>query len=443
MSEPTNYKVFITPLSDNNTYGSEIDVSDYVDLRDISNIKSGVDNDDYDVGVFKYDFITLKAVNLNGILNDSSDFRSIFKFKRDLAKVKVKYFNDTSTISFNGLINEESTRQDIRSGDIRFKVLSLDSVIRNINVSSGQITNSMTYSDAIKSILNQPKITSVLTYNASDVAVDIDLLIDNPIWFDNRNAKEALDALFVTSNSVMTINHNTTEITVRVRGDNLGTGAKFFGPGDLQGRENIADIRNYNTGFHRVFNSIDFNGTYVEDEGLITDYGARLKKVEYGFVTDASKELQIANKILSQFKSPKIELEILVTTEQAKGLEFFDLVTIDYPFRVTPSKDHPIPIYGIAKYGDAVYPEITGSIKINPSIAFNVIGIKEHPGQFMSLIKLRQRGTGLSDGSLTDAGAFYGSAIYGESRYTENPDHVEGNAYNYGGATYGKSQYGS
>ena len=442
------YQVLITPLVEKDTYGTELDVTQNIDLSDyikqggIGTIKQDVDNGDYDIGVFTYGSITMRALNLDGRFNDEMDWRSIFPYTRDKAKVLINFLNVDGDVlsSFKGLINEDGTRQDFLKNEVKFKVLSRDSVIRKTKVTGGRITNGSFFSTAIKNILNVPEITSVLNYDETKINVGLDLEIDDGTWFDNKTTKQALDALMVASSSVMVIENNT--MVVRTRQENSGSVFNFYGHGDLFGRENILNIKNFNTGVQRMFNSIVINGREVSDQTLIETYSLRQKTVDFGFLTDNTKKETVGRNILNEFKVPKIELEIETTTEIAKDLSFFDLVSIDYPYRVKPANDDPLPTYGVSRYGQAVYPFIQGNMKIRPALAFKVVGLEEKPKDYKTIVKLRNRGTTISDGLFSSFATLYGTAIYGEAVYQLDPDRINPDTVNvYGGGLYGTVLY--
>lgn len=102
-----------------------------------------------------------------------------------------------------------------------------------------------------------------------------------------------------------------------------------------------------------------------------------------------------------------------------------------------------MPVYGVAKYGTAVYPYIFGNLKIRPNVAFKVIGLKENPKTFLKTIKLRQTGITIDDGFFSKIGSFYGSATYGQSLYQYDPDRLDPNRKSaFGAAKYGTVIYG-
>jgi hypothetical protein len=438
------YQVLMTPLVDKDVYGDQIDVTKDVDLSDyikdggIGSIKQDVDNGDYDIGVFTYGDITIRGLNVDGRFNAEDDWRSIFPYTRDKTKVTVNFLDAEGNVSssFKGIINEEATRQDFLKDEVKFKVVSEDSVIRKTKVTGGRVATGSTFSEAIEAILNVSDITSVLTFDVTKINVGLDLVIDDGSWFDNKTTKTALDALMVASSSVMVIEESV--MIVRTRDENSGQVFNFYGHGDILERENILNIKNLNTGAQRAFNSIVINGTEVSDQTYIDLYGLRQKTIDLGFLTDETKKTQIGNRILDEFKVAKMELEIETTTEVAKGLGLFDLVAITFPYRRVPADDNPLPTYGLSRYGQAVYPFIYGNMKIRPVFAYKVIGFKEKPREFKTIVKLRNRGTTLSDGLFNSFRTAYGSAIYGENVYQFDSERLDPNRISvYGAGLYG------
>ena len=156
-----SYTILMTPLESKGVYGTvvdvtkDLDITDFVKSNGLNTIKREVDNGDYDFGVFTYGNINLKMINIDGKFNDEMDFRSIFNHSRDKAKVEIK-FNEpdsTTSISFKGIIDENATRQNFLKDEVKFKVLSLDSVIRRTKISGGVVATGTTFSQAIKNII--------------------------------------------------------------------------------------------------------------------------------------------------------------------------------------------------------------------------------------------------------------------------------------------------
>jgi len=400
------YRVFITPLLSDDTYDSAQDVSDYIDASGVPNVNRSIDAGDYDVGVYSYNDITIKGQNSNGIFNGPEDSRSIFPFGRDRAKVEVHFIEmdtslgtETSTTTFRGLINEEATRIDPVSDSIRMRVLSRDSIIRNTKIQSGAIANGSTSTDAIKTILNTTRIRSVLTFNAANINPDFEYTIDDGSYFDNKKTQEALNELLVTTNSVFVLDSSDNMI-VKSRDETVASALNLYGRYDLHGRENIIKISKYNSGWHRMFTSVKVGTQVSVNTALADQYGVRQKDVDFDFITTNATKKSIADRLLSEFQAPKIELECEIDTVTASAYDLLAPVSVNFPLRLQPDAGNELPIVGITKIDEATepLPNEYGSLEIDPSIAFKIIGIQENVKAFTTTLKLRQVGTTLSDG---------------------------------------------
>lgn len=427
------YRVFFTPLLENNEYGSEVEVSDRVEINGISKITRNIDDGDYDYGQFAYGDISLKGYNAQGFFSDENDHRGIFSYTRDRCKVRVVWIqtdtagdgDETTTITFRGLINEEATREDPLTEQIKFRVLSRDSVIRTTKVAAGAVSTGNTVSTAIKSILTTPRINAVLTVSSANINPDLDITIDDGSKFDNKPTREAINELLFASNSVMLID-DSDNVIVRNRLQNETRPIiTLFGPHDMHNRENIQDLKKFNTGFHRTFSSVNFNGTVKTDSALETEFGVRQKQVTIDWITDGDTEADIATRLLRDFKAQKIECEVTVETNLVKDTQLLDLFSVNFPLRLRPPAGKFLPIVGITKIDDADFPlpDTFGALKIAPNVAFKVIRIDENPKTFYTTLKLRQIGTNLSDGFFNNLTvAIVGFAIVGESVLTAETD---------------------
>jgi len=413
------YKVFLTPRTADLTYGAEIQISAEIIFNGIKTMKKSIDSSDYEVGVYTYGDITLKVVNKNGKYNDEIDNRSVFKFSRDLARVRVVYSdNDGDITRFNGLINDEATKQDFDKEEVQFRVLSNDSVIRTTKVAGGLIANGVLASSAIKSILNQAKITSVLNFSDSNINVDQDFTVDIGSEFDNRNGRKALNDLLVASNSVLIIDINDNMI-VQSRNESSGDILTLFGPYDEKMRQNIHSVKKYNPGKHRTFTSVKIGGIEVSDNGFVTQFGFRQFESNLDFITNDGTRTTVGNRILEEFKTPMIELEVSIPTRVAKNAQLLDRVSVNFPLRIRRIKDKFLPTVGITKIDDSEMPlpDVFGNASISPVTAFKIIAIAENPTTFETILKLRQYGW-FSDPS----SSIVGFAIIGQSKIAGTGD---------------------
>jgi len=388
------YKIYLTPRTGEFTYGTEIEISAEIIFNGIKTMKKSIDSSDYEIGVYTYGDINLKIVNKNGKYSDELDNRSVFDFSRDLAKIRVDYSdNDGDITRFKGLINEEATNQDLDKEEITFRVLSSDSIIRTTKVAGGLIANGVTASSAIKSILNQARITSVLNFSASNITVDQDFTIDVGSEFDNNNARKALNDLLVATNSVLIIDSSDNMI-VQSRAEATISVLNLFGPYDEKMRENITGLKKYNTGKHRTFTSVKIGDVEENDNGFVLDFGYRQFFSNLPFITTDATKITIAKRILAEFKTPRIELEVSVPTHVAKNIDLLDPVSVNYPLRVKRITDKFLPTVGITSIGDTdmPLPKVFGDAAISSAVGFKVIEISENPVSFETSLKLRQFG---------------------------------------------------
>jgi hypothetical protein len=427
----TYYRVYFTPRNSRLTYGDEVEVTRFVKEQNAGQIRRGLDVTDYEVGAFFYDDVKLTLLNVNGYLNDESDVRSIFPFGRNKAKVRMEYTDsDGTTIVFNGLVSEEATRIDATKDEIELRVLSLDSVMRTVRVAGGTISTSSSIQAAILSILDQPEITAVLTVDEANINPAYDFDLDEPDELEDKSVRDAMNQLLLVSNSIMYIDADGAVI-VTSRNEGTESILNLYGPYDLKRRQNIVDIKNYNLGTHRAFTAVKVNSTESSDEGYIEDYGYRQKRISAPYITDAVKEAAVGEALVAEFKTPKIELEVVVPTRVVRDLTLLARVSIDHPLRTKPAPDCFLPIIGQTTIGEAEMPlpYQYGSIAIPPEMGFKVIEIREDVRTFLTTLKLRQIGTESGDGYFTSSlCATVGYSVIGVSTICGTGD--PGDAFN-------------
>ncbi len=424
-------RVFITPLIQDDIYGTEIEVSDFVKIDGLSKIKRSIDSTDYSLGVYRFNDLRLKCENALGTFNEN-DSRSIFSFTRDKAIVRVVVLkieeiapNEFVTIAetqFEGLINDEATRQNLTNDVITFVALSKDSVFRTTQVPAGIITAGTLASAAMLSILSQPSITNILTIDESNINPEFDFVIDTPESLDNLEVKEALDLLLFASSSVLLLESDTVIIHGREKpGVSEDDALLLRGRGEISNNANIISISSYNTGKQRQFNSVRLNEVVtVSDDDSVFVFGLRQIEFDLPMVNNTVTLQGIAENIAEEFRIPKIELKLRIPTEELDGKDLLDLVRVDAPWLKKPLPGNFLPIYGVATYNDSItpYPEIQGSVQILNNIKFKIISIEDDPKTFITTLKLRQSGKNTNDGVFaTFPPAIYGVAIYNISKY--------------------------
>ena len=416
---PIQYKVYFTPKLTATTYGPEQEVSAHVVDAGVSTVKKSIDAGDYDIGIFYYGDVSIKCVNSDGLLSEIWDWRSIFSYSRDLTKVRIEYNDSNGAVTvFKGLINEEGTRENAETGEIKFRVLSLDSVIRTVRVAAGLITNGVSFKTALDKILNVTDITSVLTFDTSKINPNYNGTIDDGSKLSNISTRDALSKLLQASNSTFIIN-SSDEMIVQNRVENSGGSLELFGPYSQRGRQNILKLSKKNDGKQRVFTAVKVGEQIKVQEDYLEDYGYRQKSISLDFITTEATQLSIANSLSAEFKYPKIELEVEVETSLVRNSKLLDRVLIDYPLRLVPD-DKFFPMVDVAKVNESItnIPREIGAVKIERNVAFKIIEIKENAKRFTSILKLRQIGNDVGDGYIDISGAssLVGFAVIGTSK---------------------------
>ena len=397
---PKEYKVYFTPRISETTYGVEREVSAKIIDTGVSTMRRSIDAADYDIGVFYFGDVNIKAQNIDGIFSSEFDNRSMFTYSRDLTKVRVEYNDkDGSVDVFNGLIDDKATKENFTTEMITFRALSFDSVIRTVKVSANTVSNGNLASAALKSLLDKSQITSVLNFDASKITPSNDITIDVGEKFDNITTKDAIAKLLLATNSVFVIDSDN-KMVIKSRDIEYKNITTLYGPYSKLGRQNIISLKNYNDGKQRQFTVVKVGEQTSLQQDYVDNFGYRQKTINsLDFITNTDTQKSIGEKLVDEFKFPKIELEVELETSFAKNFELLDWVNIDYPLRVGPDNKF-LPVIDSCKIGDSdkALPREFGSSKITFNTTFKVIEIKENVKSLTSTIKLRQTGKDLSDG---------------------------------------------
>ena len=429
----SSYKVLFTPLKNNIEYDSavnvtyDLDVTDDIKMNGISRIKRDIDNGDYDMGSFIFGDITVNLMNFRGRYDTPDNPSSLFKYSRDRCKVRVDYLDrqGVAMASFNGIINEAGTRQDLIKGEIKFKILSIDSILKRIKVASGEVASGVICSRVLKQLFFNAKIRSLMSLRHDDLKLDYDLLIENGAWFTNKSFKEVIDALMIASNSVMYVDG--TSVIINARRE-AGIPKTFYGAGNEDGRENILKIKNFNSGLHRTFNSFSIGDYTNSDQIFIDEYGLNHKKVALDFITDIKIKEKITENLLDTFRHPKKELEMDVLMEDSKDVKILDSIVIKSGIAFLPpeGEEYLTPFQDFT-LGVTKFPKVPLNYNISERMVFKVIGIFENVINKTRTLKLRERGRGINDGYIYGISSRWEYFQLGVSAFTDGSDWVNPN----------------
>ncbi len=407
--------VYLTPLLNLTEYDTEVDISDAIIADSISEIREYIDSEDFDFGLFSFGSITLTVDNANGRFNEAEDPRSMFTTKRDFSKVRVVLRDSvitrdsagtpttaviTDTTVFKGLLRDDGSRLDGLGDAITFEVLSYDSVLSSAKLATSQVAAGDTAETVFETLLDQDIITNLLTVSDANITPALDFTIDDATFFDNLNGRDILKAMLPATNSILLINEDD-EIVIRDREEDLVLDVlNLYGKFVLDGQENIIDLFDYNTGNHRMFNSIRVNGSEANDAGSIGEFGLRQKEFSFDFTTNSTTAITIAQTMADEFKVPKIEVSVVVPIDIGKDTRLLQQVSVDYPLKAVPFNGLFLPVFGDSDWDDSGIgmPYEYGSLEIPASMAFKIIERRHDLAAQTTTLKLRQTGTEWGEG---------------------------------------------
>lgn len=385
-------RCYIKPFISAGTYASEwIDVSENTDLKKLSSLKQQLDNNEYDVGIFGFNSLSITLENETGRYSDIDVIQSIFKYKRSNSLFKITWrqhpyatqcgtaicgessLNDEIEL-FSGLINDESASSNIADHKLKLKVLGKESILSQGIVPYSSISVGDTFSEIMYTILNQAFITKILTVSASNISVSVDLEVDFIENLENATVKEALNDLLIGANAVLYVKDNTVYIETRTIHDDPAY--TFYGQASIKGIENTQNISNIKSGVNNTFNFwswTDTNSASVDSVSAAKN-GYRKKEFSFDSITDSAKRQTILNELRDEFSSPKQEFT-LTSTMDYKTIDLFilDKVSVDYPTVLFPADDNPLPIWGAVTWGDFKWPSGEWGLTIDPATEFKIM----------------------------------------------------------------------
>lgn len=387
-------KVFINTFDANGAYSGFTEVTNDTDESTLQKVSQKLDNDTYDVGVFKNTSFNLSLRNDHGKYSDTDVIQSIFLRKRIDSIVKVTWnANDADVICgfaicgqavlggdkniFYGLLNDITSSQNINDQKIKFSCQGLESIFDRVETNYSSLTASDNISDIIFDLLNQAEITNLITVDALNISVGIDQVPDSIVDLEETTVKEALDELLLMSNSIMYIGVSDQTLYIRPRTEGATVDYTFYGQASDNGSENIVDIRSVRTGLNRTFNFWRWTDTAItsKDNSSINDNGVRKKDLNSDLFTDTTKRTNILSNYKDEFKLPKQEF-LLTGILDYDTLELFllDKVKVDYPTVLQAAPNANLPIYGQAVYGVDKYALGQWNLTISTADSFKILG---------------------------------------------------------------------
>ena len=388
------FRLYLKQFDDDGNYVDDwTEITDDVDTGALADIRQVIDDDQYDVGVFKFSDFAIKLRNEHGLYSDVGELRTIFRYKRNGTRVRLtwqlqdfepypgvfypgdSFVGNDEVEVFEGLLSDDASEIDVKDQIVNFKVRGLESIFASVVIPFGDFSNGDLVSDLIKAAINQSEITDLLTYDATKIVPAVDVPVDDVSEYENKTVKEVLDELLAISNSVFYVKNGTMYVTSRAAGATAV--ATFYGQASNIGVENIIDLTNVRSGSAKMFNFATWSDTSLvsEDTDSTGVYGVRKKDFSFGPITDNGSRQDILDAYVDEFGQPKSSMTILVPlTEELLAVNVLDKVIIDYPTVFYAQQGAVVPIYGISKYGEAEYPFGTWSLTILTTDEWKVMG---------------------------------------------------------------------
>lgn len=390
----SQFKVYIKPFDDEQNLTEFVDITSDVVFDGMGGLRRLLDNDRYQVGQFKYDEIAFRVRNEHGKYSDVGTSKSMFKFRRGGSEFKITWqIQDfitecgivtsgackinTEVDVFVGILDDKAAKMNIDEQVLMFHALGKEAIFSEVEAPFDDLSNGDLYSEALFTVLNQATIEKYLTVDADNISVGLDQAIDDISKLENKTVKEVLDKLLFQSNSVLYVDDGVVYVKDREAG---ATSVKtFYGQASNEGLEEIIDMTSVSSGINQTFNYWTWQDTDLVsiDVTSVNNNGIRKQEVSFDEITDTAKRQAVLDEQRVAFGSKKQELEITVPiTYENLEIGILDQVRIDYPTVFREGRfGVGLPLYGVSKYGEAVYPQGEYSLTISDLVPYKVIGI--------------------------------------------------------------------
>lgn len=397
----SSYRVYIKTFDEIGNYlPNWQEVTEDCTQDDLSDIREILDDDEYNVGLFKNSEFGLSLKNENGMYSDPTEPKSMFIYRRGNSLVRITWVQqDTAALAgmficgqqvipneeiilFTGLLNDDASATDIKDQIAHFKILGRESIFELVETPFASLANGQTCSQILQACLSVADITLLLTYVSGNIVPALDVVVDDVSTYMNSTIKDVLDDILKISGSVFYIKNDVMHVTSRAAGSNVAT---FYGQASPRGAESIMDLTQVKTGQEKVFNYWTWQNTALisKDQDSIDQFGVKPyggsisadNGLSFDAITNPVTQQSILDSYRDEFGQQKASLILLVPmTPTYLAIEHLDKVSIDYPTVYYASNDNAIPIYGISRYGQSNYPNGVWSLTINAIDEWKVMG---------------------------------------------------------------------
>jgi hypothetical protein len=399
------WRVYLKPFSDDGSRGDWIDVSSDVVFSSLGKISRTIDNTEFDIGVFRNSNISISLKNQSARYSDVDNPLSVFRYRRSGSLVKITwdfnlepeyaglavmpFYPSEETEVFVGILSDEGSKFSVDDQTISFTALGRESIFQKAIVPFADISAGDMLKDVLFTILNQDRITELLTVDLANIDPGLNQALDSIAELENKTVQEALNKLLLAGNSVIFIEGGT--IFVRSRDASAAVEFEFFGQASVDGAENIVSIRDAVNGENRIINFATWKDSSISQmaESSVEKYDYRKREIDLPAFTNSTKRTNILLSIVTEFGDPKQEFNLVTPVKYPTlALAMLDRVTVDHP---TISIDGlgEVPIWGQAIAGQAISPPALFSYTVSPDEEYKIIGSSIDPQAGLITFRLR------------------------------------------------------
>lgn len=402
------YTFYLSFPNPDGTYSDFLEVTDDVLENGLGNLKQTLESNEFDVGKITFGNIDITLRNEHSRYSDALNPSSIFTHKRDETILKIVWnrndfdmwcgnwacgyaFLSPPQIVFEGLLEDGNTEFDTDSQTIKFRFMSLDSIINKTDTPYSSLLVSDTATTLLYKILNQTKITQFFEVSPANISVSNNFVPDSIASLENKKCLDSIQEILKLANAILFVRDRV--IYVRTRVPDPTPSFTFYGPASDNGIENILDISKYSIGLNRTFNYLKWaNTTIVQKfDDSIALYGKREKEIDSDLITTTPKRTAVLLSYLTEFGFPIIELNLTAQlTTEISQLGFLNRIVIDYPYDILVAKDEISARYNQARYSQDKYARTVNSMFISSSRNWKILNINTNTKNHTVEYKLRE-----------------------------------------------------
>jgi hypothetical protein len=404
------FRVYLKPFTDEGIHQDDwIDVSNDVDMAGMGVSKQSLDNNEYNIGIFKNSGVQITLANISGRYSDVGQPGSIFKYRRSNSLVRITWeIMDYDVVcgfavcgnvalseeveAFTGLLDDAALKQEAEDQNLKFKVLGKESIFGEALVPFGSIANGDTLEDILLAVLDQPEITDILAIDPSDINCGVNAVVDDVSSLENKTVREALAEILPLANSVLYILSD--GVIVSPRAESAELKHTFYGQGAILGIENIHDLSDFRSGLNRLFNFWTWADTSLVSQNVssVGAHGVRKKELSTDLITNDVMRQAILDSLKTEFAEPRRELVIRAPIDyDTISLNVLDKVAVDYP-NVAINDTAEIPFWDLATWDEARFPYEILPIAIEASARFKILSRDIDPTNHEMVFYLREVG---------------------------------------------------